>query len=243
MITHEEEAKNASGASYFSPDLPGKMSLKELHKQFDMMGRISYEGSTRYLDFNPSDNQIAKNAAGWSKMTLPDLHLEPNKDFLAKLIADAKSKLGGISAARAAVAKAVEEWKTLLTGCTLETLNTVAIAKLAALSPHDPIKPQAWALMLEAAKAHGRKFEKDKRVLSRTACRKLHLGRALPYRNRAGRTFPWIMAMIERRKRLRPFSTLSTWPGKTSTQANSRRCRHKSRLSHEQDRETTTHRR
>lgn len=150
MVCHQEEAKNAAGESYFLPDLPGKMSYKEIHKIFDLIGRISYEGKTRYLDFNPSDTSIGKNAAGWPRMELPDLHKNPR--FLAELLADAKTKIGQISQASAAVAKGIEDWRAKLDpDMTLAHLNGEILSQFKAVSHSDPLRPQIWKMISEFA--------------------------------------------------------------------------------------------
>lgn len=160
FICHQEEAKNAGGDSYFLPDLPGKMSYKEIHKSFDLIGRISYEGKTRFLDFNPSDNSIGKNAAGWERIVVPDLHKDTM--FLANLIADAKQKIGQISSASAEVAKAISAWKARLDPdvVNLDNLNGEITASFKEISKDDPLKPQVWALLQAFATSCGCVFDR-----------------------------------------------------------------------------------
>jgi hypothetical protein len=169
FVCHEDEAKNAGGNSYFVPDLPGKMAWKEIHKQFDLIGRINYEGSNRFLDFNPSDNSIGKNAAGWRKMPLPDLLLPENKDFLARLIADARQKIGAVSAASAAIAGGLAEWKNVLLDpatTNLEKLNTIVLGRFKELAPTDPLRVQVWHAMSEFAKDNEWFFDKDTKIFT-----------------------------------------------------------------------------
>lgn len=160
MICHQEEAKNAQGDPYFLPDLPGKMAYKEIHKAFDLIGRIGFDGNRRFIDFNPSDHSVAKNAAGWPRMELPDLL--QNKTFLADLIDDAKKKIGALSEKSAEVAKAVEEWHQVLNPETvgLDQLNGDITERFKAIGKDDPIRPQVWELIMSFADENGVEFDK-----------------------------------------------------------------------------------
>lgn len=163
MVCHEEENKDASGASKFVPDLPGKMAYKEIHKCFDLMGRIYYEGKNRYLDFSPSDIQVAKDSVGWGRLPLPDLAGRPN--MLAELLADAKARLGHNAAASAAVAMQVDEWKAKLEACEgAGCLNKLILALTQAGIKEPAVRASIKALFTERAKALGCAWDGPKKV-------------------------------------------------------------------------------
>ena len=158
MVCHQEESRNASDQPYYLPDLPGKMSYKEIHKSFDLIGRVYYEGRKRYLDFSPRDNAVGKNAAGFDLIEVPELPKHPN--FLADILAEAKKKIGKTAVASAAAAKVVEKWEQwLATGPTLEVFN----AKMADLSElTNGTKRQVWVLVSKHAERQLWVFSKAK---------------------------------------------------------------------------------
>lgn len=143
MLCHQEIGKDDAGQPDIFPDMPGKMSLKEMHKIFDVIGRIRYEGKKRVLDFNPCEGAtICKNAAHWEPIEIPDLHKHPT--FLADLLTDAKAKMGKTAEASANVARVVDEWQARLDADpSLEQFNAMlpGIGKLTGAA-----KKQVWAL-------------------------------------------------------------------------------------------------
>lgn len=149
MICHEAEATNAGGNPYFLPDLPGKMSYKEVHKSFDLIGRIRHEGKRRLLDFSPSENSVGKNAAGWEPIVLPDLHKHPA--FLADLIKDAKARIGKTAEQSAAVAAKVAEWVAWLARCSDVDVFNKALPDIALLT--GSAREQVRELCIRHAKA------------------------------------------------------------------------------------------
>jgi hypothetical protein len=68
----------------------------------------------RWLDFNPTDQYLGKNAAGCQRMEVPPIADHPN--FLAGLLAHVKDEMGRFSGESAALAKAQLEWKAFLDG-------------------------------------------------------------------------------------------------------------------------------
>lgn len=156
IVCHEDERSNAADQSYFKPDLPGKMAWKEIHRSFEVVGRLYYEGRRKVLDFSPSDNQTAKDAGLIGKVEVPDVHEEA--DFLAKIIATCKANIGKTAAASAAVAQAVEEWSAFLGASPDLGAVNEEITGLGTLSP--PAKRQAWALVSRHAERRGWTFDK-----------------------------------------------------------------------------------
>lgn len=156
MICHEEEKTNASGASLFVPDLPGKMSWKAIHKDFDMIGRLYHIERRRVLDFRPYDTQVGKNAANFEQLAVDNLHA--GEPFLADLIANAKKRIGQTAVASAAVAAAVEKWNAWIrTGPSLEAFNS-GLADLSEME--GSAKKQAWLIVSRHAEVKGWKFDK-----------------------------------------------------------------------------------
>lgn len=151
LVAHQEEDKDAAGQSFFRPDMPGKMSYKEVHKWTDMIGRLAIQNGRKVIDFNPSETSIGKNAAGWKPIEVPNLTQE--KDFLAKLIAGAKRVIGQTSEASAAHVKAVALWKERLE----PDLSREELNKLVGEYIHlaKPLKLDVWPMIEAKAKASG----------------------------------------------------------------------------------------
>jgi hypothetical protein len=102
-----------------------------VHKVFDLIGRIRYEGKQRVLDFCPAEGAtICKNAAHWDPILLPDLH--ERQSFLAELITEAKLRIGKTAANSALVAQTVDAFAARLgQDPTLEAFNALAQEALA----------------------------------------------------------------------------------------------------------------
>ncbi len=138
VVCHQETDKDNNGNDRACPDFPGKMALKEIYKTFDMIGQIRFqmgnESKGRYLDFSPAEGRIAKNAAGFDPVFVPDLATTPT--FLGDLIASAKERIGGTAKQSAELAREVESWVERITdAATPEALTTTCrAAKQAKLS-------------------------------------------------------------------------------------------------------------
>lgn len=150
FIAHEKEERDGD-ERIMRPDIQGA-SYTELMKSCDLVGYLSLDGQgQRWLDFNPSDRHLGKNAAGWARMKVPDLGKEPH--FLAGLIVDAKSKIGQISAASAEAAAKVGEWVKFMDGDpTVEAVHA-KLPELGALK--NGLKAQAWKVVTDKMTAAG----------------------------------------------------------------------------------------
>ena len=157
MLCHEEEDKNAAGNSFFKPDLPGKMSWKEVHKNFDMIGRIWKEGNKHYLNFSPTEFSVGKNAAGFDVIELPDQH-DPN--FLASLILQAKERIGKTAEASALINQAVEKTVSFLDGKpAVQDFNKWLAEELPKMT--GAAKSQSWHLCQGYAKENSWAFDQQ----------------------------------------------------------------------------------
>jgi hypothetical protein len=159
VVCHQETDKDNAGNTVCCPDFPGKMALKEIYKRFDMIGQLRHAGGDerkgRYLDFNPVEGRIAKNAAGFEPVRVPELADAPT--FLADLIADAKRRIGLTAKQSAELAQAVEPWaervRDLAGEESPEGLNAVYLAvKQAGLK--GVAKKRVWALLTDHAAAN-----------------------------------------------------------------------------------------
>lgn len=161
FLCHQKESKDAAGNPYFMPDLPGNMAWNEVHKSFDLMGRIYMDGARRYLDFRPSDTQVGKDAGGLGKVELPDLHEHPR--FLAELLARARERIGKTAEASALAAQAVQDWRAWLetVGDNVDALNG-NLKELGKLK--NGVKAQCWQLVQDHAAARGWEFDREARV-------------------------------------------------------------------------------
>lgn len=164
FVCHQEEDKNAADQTYFKPDFPGKMAYKEIHKSFDLIGRVFMDGRKRYLDFSPRDNAVGKNAAGFDPIETPDLSRSPT--FLADLILRAKLAIGKTAEASAATAKAVEQWTKFLGNEPDANALNDELRGLSSLP--GGAKVQAWALIQNYAKRQGWTWEKDAKRFTAT---------------------------------------------------------------------------
>lgn len=149
MVCHQEDSKDAAGNSEVFPDMPGRMSYKEVHKFCDMIGRIRYEGKRKFLDFSPAEGATCcKNAAGLDPILMPDL--SKSKTFMADLIVEIKKRVGKTSEASAAAARIVTDWRDRIAAVkTLDAFN----AMLPEMGKYkNGIKAQMWALVQAHAK-------------------------------------------------------------------------------------------
>lgn len=163
FLAHEKEFKDGENR-YFRPDITGG-SYGEIMKFADLVGYMTLVNGVRQLNFNPTDSNTAKNAAGWPPMTIPHFKDVPN--FLGGLIAEAKTVIGQTSQTSAAIALAVDEvsgW--LATDPNLEEFN----GKMATLgSLPAQAKAQVWELMKRHAETVGLVYDKAARAFAMPA--------------------------------------------------------------------------
>lgn len=155
LLCHEKEEKDGDDR-IMRPDVQGG-SYTELMKACDLVGYLYRDrAGKRFIDFNPSDRHLGKNAAGWDVIPVPEL--KDNPTFLADLLADAKARIGKTAEASAEIAKAVDSWTEWLgQEPDLETLNA-ALADLSQLSKQ--AKTQSWAMIQKYAQDKGWAFDK-----------------------------------------------------------------------------------
>lgn len=176
LLAHEEEDKDVAGNRYVRPDLPGKMGYKILHRLLDIVGHIRFDdevtptkatgkptpakgaprpkevvrGATRFLDFSPSKSAIGKNSCQWAPVECTDILKDP--DLMARLMLDAREKIGKTAEESARIATEVEKWQADLDTWTVAQLNA-NLPRLADMSMI--LKRQVWALINDTALANG----------------------------------------------------------------------------------------
>ncbi len=155
LIGHEKEERDGDDR-IMRPDVQGG-SYTELMKSCDLVGYLYRDkGGKRYLDFNPSDRHLGKNAAGWPVIEVPDL--ATNKTFLADLFADAKKRIGQVAEESAAIAKVIDEWQEWLgTDPSVDDINK-KLPEWSAM-PKGPARTQIWHVMIDHAKRCGLLFD------------------------------------------------------------------------------------
>ncbi len=161
FIAHEKAEKSGDD-TYYCPDIVGG-SYTTLMTHCDIVGYLHFESGKRVLDFAPTDRWMAKSPpCNWPQMVLPDFAAEPQ--FLSKLLAEAKASMGQVSAASAAVASAVDEWRALVDSKPgIDELNE-CLGELSALTA--VTKRQAWSLIKKYAKDQGWAFDEKEKTFS-----------------------------------------------------------------------------
>lgn len=156
LIAHEREDKDGD-ERIMRPDVQGG-SYTELMKSCDLVGYLYRDRQgKRFLDFNPTDRHLGKNAAGWPVLEVPEL--EQHKAFLADLLTDAKGRIGRTAEASAALARVVDEWTAWLdSDPTLADLNARVAKDLPTLPPG--IKAQIWHIVTERTTRAGLTFDR-----------------------------------------------------------------------------------
>lgn len=163
MICHDKEEKDGD-TRVFRPDIVGS-SYAEVMKLADIVGSIRFSNSKRVFDCNPSDNYVGKNSAGWPEMEIPPLKDRPT--FLADLIADAKKRIGQVSAESAEVARVVDEWRATIDGFVDPAQFTGALSDIEQLPK--PVFAQVRTLLWNAAKDKNYGFNKESRTFNGAA--------------------------------------------------------------------------
>lgn len=154
FLCHEKEEKDGDDR-IMRPDIQGG-SYIEVMKFTDLVGYLGVDRQgRRFLDFNPSDRHLGKNAAGWQSIAVPDL--ATSKSFLADLLADAKSRIGKTAEASADIAKTVSDWQARLAKDPVLAEFNGMLPEYKALGR--TIKPQIKAMLEAHAKQVGWKFD------------------------------------------------------------------------------------
>jgi hypothetical protein len=158
LVAHDKEDKDGD-TRVVRPDIVGG-SFGEVMKVADFVGYCYMSGRDRVLDFNPTDRWIGKNPAGWAPFKVPPV--EKAQNFMADLFMKGREALGQISAASAAVASQVDEWRTQIETFTKAEECNRAIPQIKALSA--VVAPQVSKLLLDHATAKGIVFDKGKKA-------------------------------------------------------------------------------
>lgn len=157
MLCHERDTADFAGNPKVVPDFPGKMAFDEIHKNFDMIGRIRYDGRQRFLDFNPYEGATCcKNAAGLLECNIDNLEEQPN--LLGSLINMAKRNIGKTIASSERLAKAVENWSGKIAICSEPAKLNAILPQLSDLPIG--IRRQVWSMILQHAESNDWEFDR-----------------------------------------------------------------------------------
>ena len=94
LIAHNKEEKE-NDITFTRIDAMGS-SKQEILKCSDLLGYVAMKGNDRELDFNPTEQHLGKNCAGFPSLKIP-AHTS-NQNFLAELIQQAKDKMNAKTA-------------------------------------------------------------------------------------------------------------------------------------------------
>lgn len=123
MIAHHKE-KQENDKTMVRPEIPGG-SYAEVLKDAEIVGYVSFKESKPVINFAPTETTIGKNSAGWGEIEVPELSTHP--DFLAKLLAEAKTKIGQVSEANARAATLIADWSVRIMAMDADELNTTGL--------------------------------------------------------------------------------------------------------------------
>jgi hypothetical protein len=151
-----EKAEKVGDAAYYCPDIVGG-SYNTMMNYADVVGYMHFEGGKRVISFDPTDFWMAKSPpCGWATLALTDFGRDG--DFLARLLAEAKSSMGRISQASAAVAAQVQQWRDYIAKLASAEDFNGAIANLTELK--EPALSQVRKLLWDASAAKGMTWDK-----------------------------------------------------------------------------------
>lgn len=156
LIAHEKEERDGDDR-IMRPDVQGG-SYTELMKSCDIVGRLYRDRQgKRWLDFNPSDRHLGKNAPGWAPFEVPDLAADAQ--FMADLLADAKRKIGRTAEASKAVAETVDRWQVWSDATAELSAFNAGLVGLKDIADK-AARTQAWATIQRSAENRGWSFDK-----------------------------------------------------------------------------------
>jgi len=141
----------------------GNIAKNEVYMVSDMIGELAYVGDKLFLNFSPAD-AWSKNPAQFPPIEVP---ASLPKDFLAKIIDDAKAYLNRMSEDQIVVSAALVEWNEMVQKATTpDALNKL----LPALDHIDSrAVAAAKAILWKHAKEHGMTYDKDRKAFTEKA--------------------------------------------------------------------------
>jgi hypothetical protein len=131
MICHDKEEKDGDRV-FKRPDVVGG-SLSEVLKVSDLIGYLSMKNNKAILDFTPTDDYVAKDAARLKSFALPNFDKHPN--FGAQMLTKAKEEMSSLSGKVAAAADTIEQWRTAIDGYTTPEECNAGLAQMNNLPP------------------------------------------------------------------------------------------------------------
>ena len=155
LLAHDLEDKSGDDL-IVRPDFQGG-SKHEVVKVADAVGYFYKSGSTKVIDFNPTDRWIAKNCAGLAPLEVPNFATSPN--FLATVIAGMKAKLNALTEEQKAAADALVEWKANIDEAAAPEDFTALIP--AVQEADESVRANVKRLLVSTAKAKGYRFDTE----------------------------------------------------------------------------------
>lgn len=111
LLAHAKE-KNNNDSTTIRPDITGS-SYDEMMKVSTLVGYYSVINENgkniRCLNFNPTEQWVGKNSAGFEALSVPNLSANPN--YLSEILSEARSNMGEESDQMAKENEIVDTWR------------------------------------------------------------------------------------------------------------------------------------
>lgn len=158
LIAHEKEDKNGDEL-IMRPDIQGG-SGGEVFKRADGVAFMYKSGKQTLLDFNPTEQWQAKNAAGLLPLEVPNFTTKP--DYLATVISDIKGSINALSAEQTEALAVVDKWRLGLHDVADADGINKSINDVQGLS--GVVQKQVKALIVSRADELGLMFNKEEKL-------------------------------------------------------------------------------
>lgn len=140
------------------PDIPGKVSWRDVHQQFDLIGRLAVQGNTRFLDFTSSETAVGKDAGCLGRVVVND----DDPTFLETLLQRAKKSISEIHSNVALGQSLLVEVKAFLAKEPGSAeLNDFLEKRLKPLNLHQATAKMIWNVVLPYAGSKGFRYDKS----------------------------------------------------------------------------------
>lgn len=160
FIAHSKE-KETKEVAAVKPDITGG-SYGKITKKVDFIGYVFSRNNKAVISFDPTDSMVGKNSAFLPTLEVPNFKDEPQ--YFAKIIANIKETLNGMSAAQAEAMALVKQYREEIEkAITVDEINAIA-AKIQASQLNKAVREQIIVTFKSRFKHLGFEYNKETKL-------------------------------------------------------------------------------
>lgn len=159
FIAHDKEDKS-NDTVVIRPDITGS-TLQTLVREVDLIGFLRVQNKQRVLDFNPADDYIGKNCAGFDSLEIKNNYSDGFN--MESIIDQTKTALESMTEEQKKAIEVIKNYSVAIEECEEPKHFQDMLVKITKEITQKSLQTQLWVLLTKQAKSHEVEFDREKK--------------------------------------------------------------------------------